>query len=362
MKILVYPKDSNPYQNLLYSKFPESDEILYLQHKMWTHLSSLLFLPFQIIFYRLNGFRLFHLHWLYTFRFKSNLRLFHSYPFKLSMTVYCMFILTLIKLFGYKLIWTAHDLIPHGDYFINNLFVTRFLSRFADVIIVHSKYSIVPMKKMGIDTKKVQIVRIGNYIGLYKNKISTDTARQKLELPKDDLIFGMFGKIEEYKGVLDLISSFIRLKLPHSTLLIAGICPDLDLKRQINDLSKDKKNIKLFLSFINDSDVQRYINSANILVYPFKNITTSSSVILAMSFGKPVICPQMGDLAELPNDTGIYYNESDKAGLQNSMRKAYSQRSNLKTLGENAYKYIKLLDWVTISQRTHNIYKSLIKI
>jgi glycosyltransferase involved in cell wall biosynthesis len=215
------------------------------------------------------------------------------------------------------------------------------------------------MAKLGFDTNKVHTLSIGNYIGLYPNDESGDEARKKLGIDKKSIVFGMFGKIERYKGVIELIEKFNQLKLPNSELVIVGICPDLELKNQIIKLSKGKNNIKLFLSFIADQDIQTYINSFDILVYPFNNINTSSSIILSMSFSKPVICPRMGDLAELPNDTGIYYEIADRYGLSNSLKEACRQKYHLSEMGKVAYEYAKSLNWENIAKGTRNIYKSL---
>jgi len=215
------------------------------------------------------------------------------------------------------------------------------------------------MEKMRIDTTKVRILSIGNYIGLYPNEITSGEARRKLGLDRKALIFGMFGKIERYKGIIDLIKVFKQVNLPNSNLVIVGICPDIELKNQITKLSKDQYNIKLFLTFIDDADVQVYINSFDILAYPFNNINTSSSVILSMSFKKPVICPRTGDLSELPNNTGIYYDFTNKHGLKNSLIEAHKQRRNLSKMGQVAYDYAKTLNWKNIAKGTKEVYSKI---
>ena len=68
MKILVYPKDPNPYQELLYSELRSKIEVKYLENPTQSHTVGLFLLFLQVLGYRIKGFTIFHLHWVYPFR------------------------------------------------------------------------------------------------------------------------------------------------------------------------------------------------------------------------------------------------------------------------------------------------------
>jgi len=112
MKILVFPKDLNPYQELLYGQMRDrykSSRIKYLAGPTTSQTINLFFLPGLIIIYRLRGYKIFHIHWFYFFAIpKLNFGI-----FKLIMKYYCIFNLRLIKILGYKLVWTVHETISN---------------------------------------------------------------------------------------------------------------------------------------------------------------------------------------------------------------------------------------------------------
>lgn len=360
-KVLVYPRDSNPYQDLLYRAFPDTVTIQYLPHLTSIHLLNLLLLPLGLIIYRIKGFTIFHLHWVYTFRNKDWPKFSEGPIIRFLFTCYFILFITFVKLLRYKLVWTAHDLLPHGNYFVKTQKVMIFLSQMSDAIIIHSENVIKEMKSLDLVTNRVFVIPIGNYLGIYENTIKEEVARKKLHIPNNTVVFEMFGKIEEYKGVIELIQAFRTVAIPNSKLLLVGKCHDEGLLRRIKSISKNDKNIHLYLQFIPDEDVQLYVNACNIFVYPFKNITTSSSVILAMSFKRTVICPAIGDLKYFPKQIGYFYESSNDNTLVDNLRAAAENTADIKKRSIAAYEYIKNKTWDKSAKLTINVYKKLLR-
>ena len=50
-----------------------------------------------------------------------------------------------------------------------------------------------------------------------------------------------------------------------------------------------------------DSEIEIYLNAADVAVFPFKQITNSGSAILAKSFYKPTICIDRGNIKDYVN-------------------------------------------------------------
>lgn len=358
MKVLVYPKDENPYQRLLYSKINKSVSITYLKNPTQSHTLGMFLLPFQLIYFRLNDYKIFHLHWVFMFQLPFKHPFFHNILFRIIFTIYFLLFISLIKLLGYRLVWTIHDLLPHENYFTNNELISIFLSKLSDAKIVHSQTTLQTMKKLGFNTTDTELIQIGNYIGAYKNNVSKQKARSLLNINKNDFVFGYFGKIEKYKGICTLVESFRSLKVVKTKLLIAGSCNNKNLKKYLINQAKENPNIILYMKYISDNQVQRYINCTDILVYPFTSITTSSSVILAMSFGKPVIAPLIGDIRDMPKNTGIYYHvTNNQSALSDLMRSVINNRNKITSMGKKAYQYIEKNTWDRSASLTFNLYQ-----
>ncbi|RJQ35841.1 glycosyltransferase [Candidatus Microgenomates bacterium] len=329
MKVLIFPKDPNPYQELLYSQLRLKIKIKYLANPTKSYALGLILLFPQLLIYRLKGFDIFHLHWVYNFKSPIN-----NILFKTIVTIYFLLFLSIIKLLRYKLIWTVHNVLPHDKQFVNDVLARRFLSKLCDAKIVHSESTIDEMKKIKMDTKNVYIIPHGNYIESYENKVNERDAKKYFDYKIDDFVFLFFGRIEKYKGIEDLLEVFKKItkKRKNIKLLIAGKCQDENLKKLLNNYkNKLRNNIKICTKFIENNEVQYYFNCANAIVYPFKEITTSGSVILALSFGKPVICPRIGALKDMPDNLGYFYNERDEKGLYNCMLKAIENKKDLQS-------------------------------
>ena len=322
-----------------------------------SQILSLLFMIPSLTYYKLKRYNLFHLHW--TGSFNSPIKILQ--PFY---SWYFLFILKFLKLLDYKLIWTVHNLVPHEKLFVNDLKYRQFLANLADMKIVHSNSVIEEMDAIGINAKNTHIIPIGNYAGLYENKASKEEARKKLNLSHNDFVFLFFGNIRRYKGIECLLEAFERLSKNNGNvkLILAGECGEPSLLKDINGYEKIMKN-KLIshIYHIDDKDIQYYFNSADIIVFPFKKVTTSSSVLLAFAYSKPIIAPRIGCLNDIPKNTGFFYNSLKKNALYNTMNDAIKRKSELNYLGKNAEIYSRSLSWDKISEKTLDLYRRLIE-
>jgi glycosyltransferase involved in cell wall biosynthesis len=365
MKILVYPKDDNPYQELLYEELREKKNIFftYLETEFLnSHTLSLILLPYRLIIYRLKHFKIFHLHWIYPFGFANNNKLFQNFLTRAFFSIYFMLFLKLVILLDFKLVWTVHEVIPIENEPINGVWARRFLSKLCDAKIVHAKSSIEKMQKLGINTSNTHIVSHGNYFSVYENNITRDSARKYLGFNIKDFVFLFFGGIKPYKGVDDLLEAFKQLikERKNVRLLIAGKCNSKDLKKMLNNYKKElKEDVKIYTEYIENDKVQYYFNCADAVVYPFKKITTSGSIILALSFGKPVIYPRIGNLKELPCNLGFFYKAGSEKALLDCMEKAILNKGKLKKMEKNSFDYANSISWDKIAEKTYEIYKNL---
>ena len=99
------------------------------------------------------GYSLFHIHWVYPFGLNAKMR-----QVKLFNTcAYWCYVLALmsIKFLGYKLVWTAHNVLPHEPVFVGNreLKAREWLIKLADFVIVHSESTVDELAKLGLHPK-----------------------------------------------------------------------------------------------------------------------------------------------------------------------------------------------------------------
>jgi beta-1,4-mannosyltransferase len=358
MKILAFPKDSNPYQEFLYKELRSKYNLTveYYENEFFDKHAFILgipAMPFRLLNYRLKGFNVFHLHWFYGFLIpiKKPLNYYLS-----SLYIYA-FILFL-KLLRFKIIWTVHNIEPHSREFLNDKSIYKFVASFSDKLICHSESTINDLQDIGINTNKVEVIPIGNYISIYENVINRNEARMKLNLNNEDTVLCFFGRVMKYKGIEELLPIFKNLNNKNIKLIIAGKCDDQELKNTIESY-KNLNNLILDLRFISDNEIQMFMNASDLIILPFKKITTSSTVIMAFGFSKSVIAPRIGAIKDFPDEIGFFYNNKDVNGLENAINKSINDKSLIIEKGHAAFKYAQNLSWDKIAEQTYNLYKSL---
>ncbi len=353
MKVLFLPfyYPNNPYQYLLLKEL----EIIGVEVICVTNETQLyLFSNFK--FYKeLN---IIHFHW-------TNPYMFDKSAFRTICKSIKFFIeLLILKIIGIKIVYTVHNIKNHQNRYLKiELFFLKVLIMFVfNKLIVHGgsvKEELLNAFKLNTSyINKMVVISHGHYIDYYDNCISKDEARVMLGIPKDVKVFLYFGLIRQYKGIPELINSFKKLTDKSAYLIIAGYPNDIGIMNFLNKQSCT--NIIVVQRFIPDDQIQRYMNAAEIVVLPYRDILTSGCLLLAMSFGKALIVPDLGCLSDtLDENGGILYNADDENGLLNSMNAILQM--DFESMGKyNKEKLSETYGWDLIARKTKEAYESVI--
>jgi len=300
-----------------------------------------------------------HIHWQHPFLIGNNLfkTIIKSFTFILE--------LFFLKLVGIKIIWTVHNLKNHENRYQRlELFFTCLLAKLSDSIIAHCEIAKCKIKKeFNISSdKKVDVIPHGNYLNYYMNKISRTEARTKLSTSPQEKVFLYLGQIRSYKGLPKFIKLFRQLNIESTRLIIAGKPCNEQIATLIRNEVTENENIKLVLRFIEDNEIQIFMNAADVVVFPYEDILTSGGIILAMSFGKAIIAPRLGCIPDILDDSGGFlYNMEEDDSLVKAIRRSLENKINLEKMGSHNLKLAKSLDWDSIAKKTYEIYKRCLK-
>ncbi len=132
-----------------------------------------------------------------------------------------------------------------------------------------------------------------------------DTARRSLGLEPQDEVALFFGYIREYKGLDVLLEAWPKVMdaRPGARLLVAGDPVRLDpVRREELEAWATRLGVVHRFDYIPFSDVTRYFRAADVLVMPYRHISQSGVLFLALSLGVPVVATRVGGLPELLRD------------------------------------------------------------
>ena len=268
-------------------------------------------------------------------------------------------VLLLARFQGKIIAYTVHDLDVLHKQSIRGIILIR-MAHFivfylSHSIHVHNQYSRDLIRTRYKRNKRVFVIPHGNYIGFYPNKINKSEARRKLDLPEDSFVYLFLGLIRPYKGLEDLFTAFKRLESLNVQLLVVGqVFGDNSYEAQIKRICREDSRIHLIPEFIPDETLQLYMNACDIFVLPYKHITTSGAAVLALSFGRPIICPAITSFIEIvSHESGILYNASKPNGLDSALVEA-QERSWAEA---RILDYAQHFDWDKLGPQLTGLYK-----
>lgn len=333
----VYP---NPYQRLLSDALVEEGVIV----SMHTTLPELRWLHENV-----GSINWLHLHWLsglYMSRYRTPLTLARFWRW-----------LDTAQQLGYRLAWTAHNVLPHrpGLDRIHTLVRQRIL-READLVIAHCEHGREALRTTFRIDRVIEVVPIGSYAGTFPLEASRSAARQRLAIDDQQFVYLSLGNIASYKGLASFARLFLKSAAPNDLAIIAGRNRDNALVADLRRMAKLDGRLRVEAGFVPDEELQFYLRAADVLVAPFERILTSASVMTAMTAGLPVIVPSLGCLPELVTvDCGLVYQAGD-AGLAESLREI--KQCDLDQMGQAAARRAASFSWETIARQTAALYRS----
>ncbi len=187
----------------------------------------------------------------------------------------------LAKILGYKLVWSAHNVLPHGEESsTTELVLRRVLVALMDLVIGHAKNTKQMLIDKGINPKKYILAIHGNYENVYREKNELIT-KKSLGFENDDIIILLKSGFKNYESAKIFESCFSTFSFNRIKLLVIG------------ENLGTKEYIKFIPGFISNQDLSSYIALSDFVCLPYPRITTSGAYFLALTFEKPVIAQRI---------------------------------------------------------------------
>jgi glycosyltransferase involved in cell wall biosynthesis len=183
---------------------------------------------------------------------------------------------------------------------------------FSDYFIVYSEFAKNQfVKEYG---NKKNLVQLSLVPYLFYSKLNPN----KIELKKNSqlITFLFFGRVSKYKGIPELIDSFLKLSAlnPNLRLIIAG-------KGKIDATEIHNEKIEIRNYFIGVSEMYELFQITDVIVCPYRDATQSGVVMTANAFNIPTIVSNVGALPENTYYKELVYDTENENGLENTMLK-----------------------------------------
>ena len=262
---------------------------------------------------------------------------------------------------GIAVVYTVHNVLPHEG---GAALVARYRSLYAecDQLICHDEASRHRLEKeFNVRPERIAVIPHGPLLTT-RNGLDSATARHHLGIAADSPVVLCQGILRPYKGVDVLIQAWqhVAQSAPHARLIIAGTGEPAivrDIRQQI-DASGLCTSIRLEARFLSVEELETLHQAADILVYPYRAITTSGSLLTGIGYGKAIVATRLPAFSSLLEDgaNALLAEPADSTDLGRQLLRLVQQPDLRARLGRAAREVV---SWDEIAARTAALYRSL---
>jgi len=202
---------------------------------------------------------------------------------------------------GSKIVLTVHDLLPHDTAEVHKE-IFQNLYHFVDGIICHSGHIETRLKdEFAVPGEKINVIPHGPFFyDLPEN--NNDGIRPMFGVEAGTVLVLWQGIIFPYKGIDLLLNAWKKVEAneANACLVIAGTgAPELldQIRSQIGQLGL--KRVHLHFRFITADELVSLYRVADVVVYPYRAITTSGALATGLALGKAIVASDLPVFREL---------------------------------------------------------------
>jgi len=265
---------------------------------------------------------------------------------------------------GSKIVLTAHDLLPHDT---GEAFKKTFLKLYgmADCIICHSDHvKTMLCAEFSVPESKVSVIPHGPFFYDLPLTTSKETA-PGFGKNRDKVLVLWQGIIFPYKGIDLLLNAWrqVEAAADDCRLMIAGTgAPEIlaQIRHQVRQLHL--KRVELELRFVSPSELVALYREADMVVYPYRAITTSGALATGLALGKAIVASDLPVFRELltHRENALLVSPQNPADLAGALielahdaglRERLANRVRAMDFGEQS--------WISIARKTRQVYEGL---
>ena len=270
---------------------------------------------------------------------------------------------------GVRVVHTVHNLLPHSAKDFHRSLYSE-LYDMADALICHDEETAGQLSRtFRVPQGRIHVVPHGPLFGDLP-QVSRQECRKRLDLPPEPRIFLALGVLARYKGLdilLEAWAEFIRSMPPRQfpVLIIAGNGPQaekLALEELARKLGLSSDSLRFELRYIPAWQIPLYQQSADVLLYPYRNITTSGALLTGLNYCKPIIASQLPAFRDylFPGKNAILIRPGDRGELVQALQDVMDPSCYARLKTGSAGNPDLLVQWSEISSRVAEVYRTVL--
>jgi D-inositol-3-phosphate glycosyltransferase len=272
----------------------------------------------------------------------------------------------ILRATGVRVVLTLHETTPWDAGKVGRV-LARLLARAASAVIVHHPEDLAELDRMGVSRSRVSVIQHGDYALFARPDLTQSEARTRLGLGHGPLAL-FFGSIRPSKGVDDLVEAWAQVQAAEPRARLAIVGPTYrghgpELAGHVRTMGLED-SVLLRLGTVDPEVTNAWYRAADVVVLPYREITTSGVLRYAYSSGRTVVATAVGEHRDLvsPGVTGELVPVQRPDVLAATILERFADPEGTVAMGQSALALVRReLGWEAIGRATADLYRSLLE-
>lgn len=228
---------------------------------------------------------------------------------------------------GCAIAWTVHNALPHDVRYPEEAVLLRrgIVERSVMIHVLSQSTASEVAPWFDLPSERVVNVPHPSYAGVYPDLVDRDAARLGHGLWPDELVLLAFGALRPYKGIPELLDAWraTAAVAPPRRLVVAGKPPGGAPGEQLTVALAATPGVVALTREVPVEAVASLFRAADVAVMAHLHALNSGFLLLALTFGLPVVGPRMAAAEQLLDESvARLYDPADPDGLTAALRAA----------------------------------------
>ncbi len=250
-----------------------------------------------------------------------------------------LWFLRLARSLGIEVVYTVHNVLPQ-DSGSRHASAYGLLYRLADRLVCHDSVAAARLHtEFQVAPERITVIPHGPLFE-HGRSASAGPARAKLGFAPDECIVLWQGILEPYKGVSFLLKAWQRVCAAERRALLAIVGTGDGgfvgaIKREVIALGIQSR-VRLDPRFVSVQELADLYDAADVLVYPYSEITTSGALMTGIVRGKAIVASALPAFEQILKDgeTALLVRYGDVDALASSLLRLIRDPDLRRVLGE----------------------------
>lgn len=261
-----------------------------------------------------------------------------------------------------KMVLTIHNVFPHAlTEEKKKTYIERFssINKLMEAFVVHTEETKAEVEReFNISGDRVYVI----HHGIFKPE---NFKPRKNDIDSNEVRFILYGNLSDYKGVDIFVEAIKEIPESYRKRIHGVIAGEMQNKALCKKLQQDSQdlNIEWFPYFLPERELYEKIDNSNVIVLPYRQISQSGVLLLALSFNRYIITSDLPTFKETLHGftDDMFFESENPHNLAKLMMKYVDGDVDTEKQTKVIEGLNSMFSWELAADKTVNLYRKIIQ-